>query len=748
MFNRIEGMKNLIKLLVISLIVGIGLLSVRGQEISPQVPPIPEKGFSPSNTKTASGELIKVEEFFSAERCGYCHEDVYNAWKESLHRNAAREPFYRESADILLNTRGIEFTRHCESCHTPIALLSGTLTKGAGSDKAPFTPLDHEGVTCTICHSITNVTLEGTASYTIRRPALLAKEDGTPIFGNVSDEEIMSDVAGHKRAMMRPLLRQPELCATCHKVSATPQLNGYKQLLGFSAYDEWQQSGASKETIQSFYPRDERATCQSCHMPKVSASTDLAAKEGKIAFHRWPGANVAAPLFYGQNEQVKVTETFLKNNVLNIDIVALQTSDVNSNSVIPISNEKDNFLALKARQEITAEVVVANRGAAHSFPPEVRDLYEAWVEFYVVNEKGEKIFHSGFVKEDGFLDETAHVYKTILLDKHSRTITRHQIWLINMKGYDNAIQAGKSDVVHYRFTVPETGKFTMQAKVHYRRVTKEYSDYVLTRQGRELTLPIIEMASTQNTISLVSKTNVFVNKANKANKGSRAQARRWNDYGIALLEQGQYQQASLAFTRASLLDQTDSYLLVNIAIAEMRTERFGEEKKQFLKALDFLEKALSLSPNQSRAKFYKALVLRGLGQTNEAIEILSELAKLHPRDREVQRQLGHTLYGVGKMVEAQAPLEQVLSIDPNDANAYQLLSAIYQSQGQESKAKKAQELYLQWRQDPMADRVASKFYLNNRQWSEERINYHVHAMGVGNRPVLTGQKASPVDKPE
>ncbi|KAF0246720.1 MAG: hypothetical protein FD167_3442, partial [bacterium] len=235
----------IVKLLIITALLASGLFA-QGAIESPHVPPIPTEAFSPSNTKTVTGKLIGVEQFFSDERCAYCHQDVYNAWSESLHRNAAREPFYRESADILLRTRGIEFTRHCESCHTPIALLSGTLTKGAGSDKAPFTPLDHEGVTCTICHSITQVSLEGTASYTIRPPALLVKEDGTPIFGDVPDQEIMANIPDHKRAMMRPLLRQPELCATCHKVSATPQLNGYKQLLGFSAYDEWQQSGASK----------------------------------------------------------------------------------------------------------------------------------------------------------------------------------------------------------------------------------------------------------------------------------------------------------------------------------------------------------------------------------------------------------------------------------------------------------------------------------------------------------------------
>src|ERR1051326_3397755 len=63
------------------------------------IPSPPKELFSPSNARTDSGKLILVEQFFSAKRCVGCHQDTHAAWSESLHRNAAREPFYRESAD-------------------------------------------------------------------------------------------------------------------------------------------------------------------------------------------------------------------------------------------------------------------------------------------------------------------------------------------------------------------------------------------------------------------------------------------------------------------------------------------------------------------------------------------------------------------------------------------------------------------------------------------------------------------------
>jgi hypothetical protein len=121
-------------------------------------------------------------------------------------------------------------------------------------------------------------------------------------------------------------------------------------------------------------------------------------------------------------------------------------------------------------------VVVANRNAAHSFPPEVRDLYEAWVEFEATDETGRTIFHSGALGPDGGLDESTHVYKTLILDQAGRPITRHQIWLTHIKAYDNTINAGRSDVVRYRFRVPGTEaghhavkQLRLSAQVNYRR---------------------------------------------------------------------------------------------------------------------------------------------------------------------------------------------------------------------------------------------------------------------------------------
>lgn len=365
-------------------------------------------------------------------------------------------------------------------------------------------------------------------------------------------------------------------------------------------------------------------------MQKVESANDRAAKNGMIASHRWLGANTAAPIFYGQTEQAALTEKFLEDRVLDVDIFAIR-SEATGVMTAPIDQRQS--IAIKPDEEITVEVVVSNRNAAHSFPPEVRDLYESWVEFEAIDWEGRSIFHSGYVKPDGMLDETAHVYKTILLDEEGRHITRHQIWLINIKAYDNAIQAGRSDVARFRFRVPVSASrsIKLRARVNYRRLNQEYTDYVLRRRNRRLSLPVVQMAESVAVLSS-GKTQSSYQSAT-----SNSQSKRWNDYGIGLLEQAQYGAAAAAFGRASALDPVDSNLLVNQAIAEMRTERFGPEREQIKKAAELLDRALMIAPTNERARFYRALVLRAQGKISEAAQELSRIAAEYPRDREVQR---------------------------------------------------------------------------------------------------------------
>ena len=99
-------------------------------------------------------------------------------------------------------------------------------------------------------------------------------------------------------------------------------------------------------------------------------------------------------------------------------------------------------------------MVVQNKNIGHSLIPEVRDLYEAWVQFTVKDASGAKIYESGFLKPDGTLEPGAHSFTNRPVDVIGDFVDNHKVWTIHSMAYDNTIQAGRSALVRYEFKMP------------------------------------------------------------------------------------------------------------------------------------------------------------------------------------------------------------------------------------------------------------------------------------------------------
>ena len=84
--------------------------------------------FLPSQAKSSGDTFLAPEQFPPASYCAKCHAETHEQWRQSAHSNSFRAPFYKNNVDVLIHQKGIEFTRHCEGCHNPIALFSGALT--------------------------------------------------------------------------------------------------------------------------------------------------------------------------------------------------------------------------------------------------------------------------------------------------------------------------------------------------------------------------------------------------------------------------------------------------------------------------------------------------------------------------------------------------------------------------------------------------------------------------------------------
>ena len=86
-----------------------------------------------------------------------------------------------------------------------------------------------------------------------------------------------------------------------------------------------------------------------------------------------------------------------------------------------------------------------------------------------------------------------------------------------------------------------------------------------------------------------------------------------------------------------------------------------------------------------------------------------------------------------------------IQIDPTDFVAYQYLAPLYAGAGRTAEAERADALYKQWRDDPLAARVGSRFFAQHPQWADEHISSHTHDLNSTARPVVIGRQAATLD---
>lgn len=669
-----------------------------------------DKPFAPSNATTATGQFIPGENFISAARCASCHTDAHPQWRESAHANSFREPFYQKNVNDLIAQKDIAFTRHCESCHNPAALFSGALTVKPQFKNRPF---DQEGVSCIVCHSIESVNGKGIGGYTMAEPALLKKEDGTKIL-EATDQEILNDVESHRRAMIHDVTRKPELCASCHKSQVPKELNDYKFLRAFSVGDELQMSSFSKESPHPFYVRN-KESCNSCHMPEEPTKFyDVSVKDGSIASHRWAASNTAIPAFYGYKDQLEAVDKFLKDDKLGVDIFALRRQAQNSKKeefIAPVNRSK---FSIAAGDTLTADVVVTNKNIGHSFPPELRDFYEAFVEFTVADAaSGKQLFKSGFIKPDGHLDEFAHNYKTYLVKADGSANDLHHIWQTRVIPQNLAIPSGRSDVARYRFHVPTdlSGQIRLTAKLKYRRFTRVFSDYAL---GRSTDLPIVEMATAEKVL------NIGENVSEEINPKAMPDWRRWNNYGIALLDQRQFAASRDAFGRVIEMDEKyRPFALTNKALALMEIDEWTESEK-------LIAKALELDPNNFRALFQRGRIYRVAGKLTAAETDFRRVNAAFPRDRLSLQQLGELAKINRDYASARSFYEQVLAIDPEDAGAHYNMMLVYSKLGMKPEAQREERIFADLKDDPRTTALAGMFLEKNPAVGRRSLPYYIN----------------------
>src|SRR6202158_4484650 len=424
----------------------------------------PEGAFFPSSAQVYGKQKIPSKFFMESDSCKRCHEDIYNQWFSSAHHfSSFNNQGYRKSIEYMQDTVGTKPSKWCGGCHDPAVLYAGLMDTPI--KQIVHRPESQAGLGCMMCHSIANVkSTMGQGDFYLEYPKMheLAASKNA-VVRQLHDFLIKLNPEPHRRVFLKPFMREQtaEFCSSCHKVHLDMPVNHYRWIRGFNEYDNWQASGVSGEGARSFYYPAKPQQCADCHMP-LERSNDMGNVAGKVHSHRFPGANTALPTANEDAAQLKATEDFLTSGALTVDIFALSpastplkpgaiaqhelattfavgeeaeakiTPGSNANvEAVPVTAPLNRVQpAIRRGDTVRVDVVVRTKRVGHFFPGGTVDAYDTWLELTGGDAKGQTIFWSGMVEDNGKgpVEKGAHFYRSLQVDAHGNPINKRNAW--------------------------------------------------------------------------------------------------------------------------------------------------------------------------------------------------------------------------------------------------------------------------------------------------------------------------------
>jgi len=752
----------------------------------------PKGRFFPSSAQTKHGGTIPAKYFMQSDACQRCHADIYKQWYSSAHHfSSFNNQWYRKSIEYMQDVAGVNASKWCAGCHDPALLFSGMFDTPI--KQIVNRPESQAGLGCMMCHSMVAVkSTMGQGDYVLEYPKLheLAASEN-PVVRTVHDFMVRLNPEPHRRTFLKPFMRNQtaDFCSACHKVHLDVPVNSYRWVRGFNEYDNWQASGVSGQGARSFYYPAAPQKCMDCHMP-LEPSKNEGSVDGYVHSHRFPGANTALPVANEDQAQLEITQKFLKDNNLSVDIFAISPAALEPTAgEAPRADFTTTFgvgeeaeiagptgpagaarpltaplgrvdAALRRGDTARVDVVVRTKKVGHFFPGGTVDAFDVWLELQATDEKGQTLFWSGAVLNDGQngvqnsgngpVEPGAHFYRSLQVDAHGNMINKRNAWATRAVVYVRLIPPGAADTVHYRLRIPENAgeQITLHARLNYRKflwwntqfsfagerdpnqphpdVTPHYDDGRWTFSGdvsdvagklkKIPDLPIITLAEDTKTLRVLPRTAPEPKPQVALVKEDWV---RWNDYGIGLFLQGDLKSAEAVFEKVAQIDPQNPDGWVNIG-------RVRLQEGDIDGAREVLGKALTLQPNLARANYFYARVLKAEGKYDDAIGRLRAVLAQYPRDRVVRNELGRILFLEKQYAEAIRELEEVLRVDPEDLQAHYNSMLSYNGLGDERRANEHKERYLRFKADESAQAITGPYRRNHPEDNNERQSIHEH----------------------
>ena len=715
--------------------------------------------FQPSLARTSTGNFIPAKTMMNDAYCKECHEDIHAGWANSVHRfSSFNNPPYlasvSETRQVSLERDGsVQASRWCAGCHDPVPFFSGAF------DDPEFDMLGHAtaaaGITCTVCHAITNVnSVKGNADYTIEEPLHypFAFSDNEMLRW-INRQLVKAKPSFHKKTFLKPFHKSAEFCSTCHKVHLPFALNHYKDFLrGQNHYDSYLLSGVSGHGARSFYyPPKAQHNCNECHMPSVAsddfgASIDKESGELRVHDHMFPSANTGLAWIHDKDDVIAAHREYLQD-IVRVDLFGVRVDgEIDGKLVAPL---RPTVPELEPGKRYLLDTVIRTLKLGHHFTQGTVDSNEVWLDVKVTS--GERLIgRSGKInpKQENEVDPWAHFVNVFMLDKEGNRIDRRNAEDIFTPLYNHQIPPGAASTVHYELVVPHdvVEPIEVEVKLQYRKFDATYMKFVAKQNesiGQAIRghvpgksyhneLPIITMATDRVVFPIAHSSHDEIENQDS----SIPTWQRWNDYGIGLLLKGkaELRQAEEAFQKVESFSRYDGPL--NLARVYNTEGRLDEAVQALERAQSYADDKdfprwtwgwLSGAINAQQGRLVEAAQnLRSVLEDN-TIE-MQERGFDFSLDIEVVNLLGRTLFDLanvrtrqGRNEEARDYLSQAiarfkatLKIDPENVSAHHNLQQLYEKVGDVDQSAIHREAHLRYKIDDNAQgraiRIAREKY--------------------------------------
>ena len=369
---------------------------------------------------------------------------------------------------------------------------------------------------------------------------------------------------------------------------------------------------------------------------------------------------------------------------------------------------------LKPDQTVEAYVVVQNKNIGHSLIPEVRDLYEAWVQFTVKDASGAKIYESGFLKPDGMLDERAHSFTNRPVDMTGKLRRQPQSLddpFHGLRQHHSGRTLGAGPL-----PVPYTGRVRRPADHHGARQ--------LSPSAAELSEQCLGQGS-----SCVSGGRACLEHPH-AEYRRQSRPRRRCPPTIRIGCAGTISASDTltncsTTTRCTPLSRSSACARTTRTATSISASLIIEWEK-YAEARAPLEKALTLHPDDARALYYLALVERRQRHSEAEVADLEKVVAQYPYSRDARRELGISYYQQHRSDEAMEQFKALQAIDPDDVAAHYNLAILYRRMGMKQQAAQEAALYAIKRIDPAAPTYSLDYLRKHPEISTESVPWHMH----------------------